>query len=86
MMKKKEQIQRQRAASRFEKQVETTDPVIQLALPMKQVVSWLQEGVGGLPRQAGTQLMQAGDGGRSPTHGRRQTPARQRSAQLLLGP
>ncbi len=57
-MKRKVQIQRQRAASRFEKQVETTDPVIQLALPMKQVVGWLQEGVGELLRQAGTQLMQ----------------------------
>ncbi len=57
-MKKKVQIQRQRAASRFEKQVETSDPVIQLALPMKQVVGWLQEGVGELLRQAGTQLMQ----------------------------
>ena len=57
-MKKKFPIQRQRAASRFQKQVETNDPVIQLALPMKQVVGWLQEGVGELLRQAGTQLMQ----------------------------
>ncbi len=57
-MKKKVPIQRQQAASRFEKQVESTDPVIQLALPMKQVVGWLQEGVGELLRQAGTQLMQ----------------------------
>lgn len=57
-MKRKVRIQRQRAASRFEKQVETTAPVMQLALPMKQVVGWLQEGVGELPRQAGTQLRQ----------------------------
>lgn len=57
-MKKKVDMQRQQAASRFQKQVETDDPVIQLALPMKQVVGWLQEGVGELLRQAGTQLMQ----------------------------
>ena len=38
-MKKKVPIQRQRAAFRFQKQVETSDPEIQLALPMKQVES-----------------------------------------------
>ena len=57
-MKKKVDMQRQQAASRFQKQVETDDPGIQLALPIKQVVGWLQEGVGELLRQAGTQLMQ----------------------------
>jgi len=57
-MKRKVPIQRQRAASRFEKQAETAAPVIQLALPRKQVPGWLEEGAGELPRQAGTQLRQ----------------------------
>lgn len=57
-MKKPYQIERQRAVKRFAEMAAEGSRSIQLALPMAEVVGWLQKGVSELMREAGLQLMQ----------------------------
>ena len=55
-MKKRYQIDREKAVRRFESQAARGDGEVQLHLPLKQIASALQEGVGELMRQAGLEL------------------------------
>lgn len=57
-MKKRYQIDREKAVRRFQQQAEQEDREVQLHLPLKQIAAALQEGVGTLMRQAGLELMQ----------------------------
>ena len=57
-MKKRYQIDREKAVRRFESQAARGDHEVQLHVPLKQIASALQEGVGELMRQAGLELMQ----------------------------
>ena len=57
-MKKRYQIDRERAVRRFREQAATSEQELQLQLPLKEVAAALQEGVGHLMRQAGLELMQ----------------------------
>ncbi len=57
-MKKRYQIDRERAVQKFQKQAQHSDESLQLTLPLKQVAAALQDGVGHLMRQAGLELMQ----------------------------
>ena len=56
-MAQRYQIHRQKAIQMFRHLVAEQNPAIQLLLPMSEVVSLLQEGVGNLLREAGLQLM-----------------------------
>ena len=56
-MAQRYQIHRQKAIQQFRHLVAEQNPTIQLLLPMSEVVSLLQEGVGNLLREAGLQLM-----------------------------
>ena len=58
-MKKKYQIEKQRAVQGFRKLAQDVNPPVQLMMPMMEVAAFLQEGVGHLQRQAGLLLMQA---------------------------
>ena len=58
-MKKKYQIEKQRAVQGFRKLAQEVNPTVQIALPMAEVAAFLHEGVGHLQRQAGLILMQA---------------------------
>ena len=58
-MKKKYQIEKQRAVQGFRKLAQDVNPTVQLMMPMIEVAAFLQEGVGHLQRQAGLLLMQA---------------------------
>ena len=55
-MPQRYQIHRQKAIQKFRHLVAEQNPTIQLLLPMSEVVSLLQEGVGNLLREAGLQL------------------------------
>jgi len=57
-MKKRYQIESQRAVKRFEEMVGEGTPAVQMVLPMAEMVSWLRKGVGELIRQAGLQLIE----------------------------
>jgi len=57
-VKKRYQIDREKAVRRFQQQVEQEDREVQLHLPLKQIAAALQQGVGTLMRQAGLELMQ----------------------------
>ena len=57
-MKRRYQIDREKAVRRFQQGAEQGDREIQLHLPLKQIAAALQEGVGTLMRQAGLELMQ----------------------------
>ena len=57
-MKRRYQIDREKAVRRFQEKAEQGDREIQLHLPLKQIAAALQEGVGTLMRQAGLELMQ----------------------------
>jgi len=57
-VKKRYQIDRERAVGRFREQAATSEQELQLQLPLKEVAAALQEGVGQLMRQAGLELMQ----------------------------
>ena len=57
-MKRRYQIDREKAVRRFQDKAEQGDHEIQLHLPLKQIAAALQEGVGRLMRQAGLELMQ----------------------------
>ena len=57
-MKRRYQIDRESAVSRFRKHAAESEQELQLHLPLKEVAAALQEGVGHLMRQAGLELMQ----------------------------
>src|SRR5713101_6747236 len=56
-MKKPYQIESQRAVKQLEAMATDGNPVVQMMLPMAEMVGWLRKGVGELVRQAGLQLM-----------------------------
>ncbi len=56
-MKKPYQIARQKAVQEFRTLAAQQNPLVQLTLPLAEIVALLQEGVGHLLRQAGLQLM-----------------------------
>jgi len=56
-MKKRYQIEAQRAVKQFEAMAADGNPAVQMVLPMADMVGWLRKGVGELIRQAGLQLM-----------------------------
>jgi transposase-like protein len=56
-MKKRYQIEQQRAVQQFRKLAAEQNPNVQMILPMADIVGLLQEGVGNLLRQAGLELM-----------------------------
>lgn len=57
-MKRRYQIEQQRAVQQFRKLATEQNPAIQMILPMAEIAGMLQEGVGNLLRQAGLGLMQ----------------------------
>ena len=57
-MKKRYQIEQQRAVQQFRRIATENNPNIQMTLPLADIVGLLQEGVGNLLRQAGLALMQ----------------------------
>ena len=57
-MKRRYQIDREKAVHRCERQVAEEDREVQLQLPLKQIAAALQDDVGELMRQAGLELMQ----------------------------
>ena len=56
-MKKRYQIDQQRAVQQFRKLAVEQNPNVQMILPMADIVGLLQQGVGHLLRQAGLELM-----------------------------
>jgi putative transposase len=56
-MKKRYQIEQQRAVQRFRRIASEQNPNVQMVLPMADIVGLLQQGVGHLLRQAGLELM-----------------------------
>ena len=56
-MKRRYQIEQQRAVQQFRRLATEQNPNIQMILPMADIVGLLQEGVGNLLRQAGLALM-----------------------------
>jgi putative transposase len=57
-LKKRYQIDQQRAVQQFRRFASEKNPGIQMILPLAEIVSLLQEGVGNLLREAGLALMQ----------------------------
>src|SRR2546430_16053102 len=57
-MKKTYQIELHRAIKQLERMATEDNPVVQMMLPMAEMVGWLRKGVGELVRQAGLQLME----------------------------
>ncbi len=57
-MKRRYQIDRERAVRRFEEGAAHGERGIQLHLPLKEIAAALQDGVGALMRQVGLELMQ----------------------------
>jgi len=56
-MKKRSQIEQQRAVQQFRRLATEQNPTIQMVLPLAEIVSLLQQGVGNLLREAGLALM-----------------------------
>jgi len=56
-MKRRYQIEQQRAAQQFRRLATEQNPNIQMVLPLAEIVSMLQQGVGNLLRQTGLELM-----------------------------
>jgi hypothetical protein len=56
-MKRRYQIEQQRAVQQFRRLATEQNPNIQMVLPLAEIVGLLQQGVGNLPRQAGLALM-----------------------------
>ena len=56
-MKRRYQIEQQRAVNEFRQLATKQNPNIQMALPMAEIVGLLQQGVGHLLREAGLALM-----------------------------
>jgi hypothetical protein len=63
-MKKRYQIDKQRAVQQFRRLATEENPNIQMVLPLAEIVGLLQEGVGHLLREAGL-TDEPGDGGGS---------------------
>ena len=59
-MKRRYQIDQQRAVQQFRRLATEQNPNIQMILPMADIVGLLQEGVGNLLRHAGLELMHLG--------------------------
>jgi transposase-like protein len=57
-MKRQYQIEQQRAVQQFRRLATEQNPNIQMVLPLAEIVSLLQQGVGNLLRQTGLELMQ----------------------------
>ena len=57
-MKRLYQIEAERAVMQLETMASDGNPVVQMILPMAEMVGWLRKGVGELVRQAGLQLME----------------------------
>ena len=57
-MKKRYQIDQQRAVQQFRRLATEQNPNIQMVLPLAEIVGLLQQGVGNLLREAGLALMQ----------------------------
>ena len=56
-MKRVQQIEQARAVQRFRRLAAEQNPVIQMILPLAEIVGLLQDGVGNLLREAGLSLM-----------------------------
>ena len=56
-MKKRYQIEQQRAVQQFRRLATEQNPNIQMVLPLAEIVGLLQQGVGNLLRQTGLELM-----------------------------
>ncbi|HYZ73699.1 MAG TPA: hypothetical protein VE641_11515, partial [Chthoniobacterales bacterium] len=56
-MKRRYQIEKQRAVNEFRQFATEQNPTVQMMLPMAEVVGLLQQGVGHLLREAGLALM-----------------------------
>jgi transposase-like protein len=56
-MKKRYQIEAQRAIKQLDAMAADGNPAVQMMLPLAEMVGWLRKGVGELIRQAGLQLM-----------------------------
>jgi hypothetical protein len=56
-MKKRYQIEQQRAVQQFRRLATEQNPNVQMVLPMADIVGLLEQGVGHLLRQAGLELM-----------------------------
>ena len=56
-MKRRYQIEQQRAVNEFRQLATNQNPSIQMALPLSEIVGLLQQGVGHLLREAGLTLM-----------------------------
>ena len=56
-MKKPYQIESQRAVKQLAEMAADGNPVVQMVLPLAEMIGWLRKGVGELIRQAGLQLM-----------------------------
>ena len=84
-MPQRYQIHRQKAIQKFRHLVAEQNPTIQLLLPMSEVVSFLQEGVGNLLREAGaaTDVPDHGRGGSAT--GRGAEPARPATPGVPVG-
>ena len=55
-MKRRYQIEQQRAVNEFRRFANEDNPTVQMPLPMKEVLCMMQSGVGNLLRQAGLEL------------------------------
>ena len=56
-MKRRYQMEKQRAVNEFRRFAADDNPTVQMPLPMKEVLGMMQSGVGNLLRQAGLELM-----------------------------
>ena len=56
-MKRRYQIEQQRAVQQFRRLATEQNPNIQMVLPLAEIVGLMQQGVGNLLRQAGLALM-----------------------------
>ena len=64
-MKKRYQIDKQRAVQQFRRLATEENPNIQMILPLAEIVGLLQDGVGNLLRQSRAVADEPGDGGGS---------------------
>jgi hypothetical protein len=84
-MKRRYQIDQQRAVQEFRQLAREQNPNIQMIFPMADIVGLLQEGVGHLLREAGLALMNLVMEERSTAPGGRASPTASRAARSPLG-
>jgi hypothetical protein len=84
-LKKRYQIEQQRAVQQFLRIATENNPNVQMVLPLAEIAGLLQEGAGDLLRETGLVLMQTGHGGGSEVVGRRTSPAARRPTRAPLG-